>query len=177
MGWNGWDTPQGDTLYNQLPNQWSNNAERQQVNVSANDVIEIMENCTVDPAIIDSFIVSAYEVVKKVFRGDKMVSITLRREILKWFAAHLVASVFYKETITEKLGDAELYYINEKGSAQWASALKATRYGQVVLQIDISGRMQASVGLRAAKVHAVKEFSREQKERANNGEWSWYWYF
>jgi len=119
---------------------------------TATEVKAIMDNCTVDDAVIDSFIVSANAVVTSVFDGDTDIGSTMKEEIERWFTAHMLASTLCRTTVTEKLGEAAVRYTGE-----FRENLSSTPYGQVVLQIDFTGKM-ANIGKRRASIYAIESF-------------------
>jgi hypothetical protein len=101
---------------------------------------------------IAPFITAGDEIVDQVFLDDTELSTTLLAEIKKWMVAHMIASTIYRTTSDEKLGDASVKY-----TGKWGMKLESTPYGQVVLVMDITGRM-ANVGKMRAGIFAVPEF-------------------
>lgn len=120
--------------------------------VTADEVKEIMENCTVDDLIVDSFIVAANQVVDYVFATDTAVGEGLLKEIERWFTAHMLAVSIHRTARDEKIGDATIRYTGE-----WGEGLRSTPYGQMVITLDVSGKM-ATTGKRAVTMYAVKSF-------------------
>jgi hypothetical protein len=119
--------------------------------VTHDEVKEIMDNCTVTDAVVDTFIGAATELVTKIFT-DGSVSDTLLKEIERWFTAHMLASTLSRTTSDEKLGDASLTY-----TGKWGMRLESTPYGQMVMLLDPSGKM-ANAGKMGATIYAVQEF-------------------
>jgi hypothetical protein len=120
--------------------------------VTAAEVREIMDNCTLTDIAISPFIGGATEIVSKVFANDTSITTALLKEIERWFAAHMIASTVFRTTSEEKLGDASLVF-----TGKWEEGLKSTPYGQMVLTIDVTGLM-ANTGKMAASIYAVNEF-------------------
>ena len=78
------------------------------------------------------------------------------KEIERWFAAHLIAmsskDLGARDTDAEGTLDAKVTYAGKTGKG-----LEATRYGQVVLSLDTTGRM-ASIGKKGLLFKAVTSF-------------------
>lgn len=119
---------------------------------TATEVKAIMDNCTLSDTIIDAYITAANAVVTDVLGDDTDIGSTLLDEIEKWYSAHLVASTTHRQTAEEQLGDAKVKY-----AGQYGKGLEFTSYGQVVLQLDTTGKMSA-LGKRGAKIRAINQF-------------------
>ena len=119
---------------------------------TATEVKAIMDNCTVDDTVVDVFIISANAVVTKVFDGDTDIGSTMKEEIERWFTAHMLASTLCRTTITEKIGEVAVKYTGE-----FRENLSSTPYGQMVLQLDTTGKM-ANIGKRRASMYAITSF-------------------
>jgi hypothetical protein len=119
--------------------------------VTHEEVKEIMDNCTVTDAIVDTFIGAATELITQVFT-DGSVGDTLLKEIERWLTAHMIASTLSRTTSDEKLGDASV-----KFTGTWGKRLESTPYGQMCLVLDTSGKM-ANAGKMGATIYAVEEF-------------------
>lgn len=122
------------------------------VRTTAAEVKEIMEGCTTSDAIVNSLITAASVVVDKVFENDADIGDTLLEEIERWLTAHMIASSLYRSTSEEKVGDASLKY-----TGKWGMRLESTPYGQMVLTLDITGKM-GNLSKQAASMFAVKNF-------------------
>ena len=122
------------------------------VRVTATEVKDVMDNCTVDDSIVTIYIGVASAVIDDVFSGDTTTSTTLLKEIERFYSAHLIASTLDRVTQEEKIGDAAIMY-----AAKMGKGLEATPYGQALLQIDLSGKM-ANIGKKLATITAVKQF-------------------
>lgn len=121
--------------------------------VTATEVKEIMDNCTVLDAVVETFIVGADAVVTKVFYEDTEIGTTLLKEIERWFTAHMLASTLSRTTSDEKLGDAQVKY-----TGKWGENLSSTPYGQMVMQLDVTGKMASYAGKSAASITAITSF-------------------
>jgi hypothetical protein len=121
---------------------------------TASEVRLIMNvtTATLSDAQIAPFIVAGDEIVAQVFEDDTELTATLLAEIKKWMVAHMIASTIYRTTSDEKLGDASVKY-----TGKWGMRLESTPYGQMVLVLDMTGRM-ANAGKMRASIFAVKGF-------------------
>jgi len=119
---------------------------------TAAEVKAIMDNCTVTDAVVDVFIVSANAVVTKVYDGDTDIGDTLKEQIECWFTAHMLASTLHRTTTDERIGEVAVKYTGE-----FKQNLSSTPYGQVVLQLDFTGKM-SNLGKRGASVYAITSF-------------------
>lgn len=123
------------------------------VRTTHDEVLEIMDNCTVSHSVIDKLIIAASAVVDQVFLDDDDIGDTLLAEIEKWLTAHMIASTsLYRTTSEEEVGDARAKY-----TGQWGKKLESTPYGQMVLTLDTTGKM-ARLGKMAASIFAVPSF-------------------
>lgn len=120
--------------------------------VSPGEVKQIMDGCTLGDQVINAYIISANALVTEVFTGDTEITTTLLKEIERWFTAHMISSTTFRMGSDEKLGDASITY-----TGKWGLGLDSTPYGQMVKQIDFTGRM-GKVGKLAAKIYAIKSF-------------------
>jgi hypothetical protein len=120
--------------------------------VTAPEVKEIMDNCTVDDAIVDTFILAATSLIDKVFASDTELGTDLLKEIERWYTAHLLASTLHRMASDEKVDDASI-----KFTGYWGKGLDSTPYGQMVQQLDITGKI-GRAGKTAASIKAVESF-------------------
>ena len=118
---------------------------------TAVEVLAIMDEVTLDSAIVDKYISGANIWVTQVL-GSESLSTDLLTEIEKWLTAHMIASTRERAAKKEGAGGA---YIEYAGS--YGEGLKSTAYGQMVLALDTSGGF-ASLSGKAAKIRAVKSF-------------------
>lgn len=120
--------------------------------VAVHEVRPIMDDCVLDKAVIEAYITGANLLVTKILGDDTTIGSDLLKEIEKWFTAHMIASTTHRSTKKEKLGDASVEY-----TGQFRENLSSTPYGQMVIQLDSTGKM-GSVGKRNVNIHAVKSF-------------------
>lgn len=118
--------------------------------VTASEVKQIMDGCTISDTIVGVMIDAAEEVVTNIFSGDADINDTLLKEIERWFTAHMLASTLHRTTSEEKLGDASV-----KFTGKWGEKLASTPYGQMVLVLDTSGKM-SNAGKQAAGIYAIE---------------------
>ena len=119
---------------------------------TADEVKEIMDNCTLTDAVVDSFITGANALVTFILGSDTAIGNTLRGEVEKWFTAHMIACTLHRTTETERLGDASVKY-----TGQFRENLASTPYGQMVMQLDPTGKM-GNIGKKGASMYAVTSF-------------------
>jgi len=120
--------------------------------VSPGEVKQIMDGCPLTDPVISAYIISANAIVTKVFSGDIEIGTTLLKEIERWFTAHMIASTSFRTASEEKVGDATIIY-----TGKWGMGLDSTPYGQMVKQIDVTGKM-GRAGKIAASMYAIKSF-------------------
>ena len=118
--------------------------------VTATEVKDILDNCTKEDNQIDVFIIGASELVTNVFAGDTVISETMLKEIERWFTAHMISCTIHRTTSDEKLGDVAVKY-----TGQWGKNLDSTPYGQMVKQLDTTGKMESYLGKSVASIYAV----------------------
>jgi len=116
------------------------------------EVKQVMDGCTVSDIIVDSYIVAANALVTKILGTDTTIGSTLLEEVERWFTAHMLACTISRTTESERLGDASVKY-----TGQFRENLSSTPYGQMVMQLDITGKM-GNIGKRGASVFAVTSF-------------------
>ena len=116
------------------------------------DVLQILEGCTVSATVVDAYITTANAVVTDVLGDDTYLSSDLKTAIEQWLAAHMIASTLWRTTAKEKIGEVSVEY-----TGNWSEGLNSTPYGQMVLQLDTTGKM-AALGKRAVKILAITSF-------------------
>jgi len=121
--------------------------------VTSDEVKEILKSSALTGDQIDPFILGAHLYVNKVYADDTSMGETLLREIERWFTAHMIASSIERTTTDEKIGDAAVIYTGKFGEG-----LKSTPYGQMVLQLDVSGLMSRATGKQPANITAITSF-------------------
>jgi len=76
----------------------------------------------------------------------------------RYYAAHMIASTAWRLPAREKVGDAEIEYGQKvEYVGEGYERLASTFYGQTVLQLDHTGRMN-SIGKRKARIFAIESF-------------------
>jgi hypothetical protein len=116
--------------------------------VTATEVKQIMDNCTISDTIVEVMIDAANNVITKIYDGDGSMSDDMLKEIERWLTVH-------RQTADEKLGDAAV-----KFTGKWGERLAGTSYGQMVLILDVSGRM-SQAGKQRATITAVQSTDHE----------------
>lgn len=123
--------------------------------ITPDEVKEIINGCILTDDQIDPFILGAHLYLNKIFTNDQTLSTGQRKEIERWFTAHLITSTGFQSLQTvkkEKIGDAEIEYsVNTKA----VTGLAATPYGAMAIQYDTSGLL-AKAGKMKARIYAVK---------------------
>lgn len=120
---------------------------------TSDDVLEIMGRSTSGTVNVSAFIASANLIVTKAFTGDTTVTEELLTEIEKWYTAHMLASTVWRQVEEEKIGDATIKFAGKTGMK-----LDYTSYGQMVLQLDHTGKMESVIGKRKWRITAIKSF-------------------
>lgn len=121
--------------------------------VTPNDVRQIMtSDIAVEDAVIRTFIEAANLVITNTFEYDATTSSELKRELERWLTAHMLAMTVHKIAQTEQIGDANIRY-----TGYFGTGLDATPYGQVLKDMDTSGKM-LNMGKREVTVYAVRSF-------------------
>jgi hypothetical protein len=120
---------------------------------TAAEVLKIMDNCSVaELDITTNYIPAASALITKVFEDDTEIGSTLQEEIERWFTAHMIACSRFRTAEQEKIGDASIKY-----TGKWSEGLRSTPYGQMVLQLDFTGKM-AALSKRRMRLIAIKSF-------------------
>lgn len=120
--------------------------------VLPSDVTAIMSNCSATDAVVEEFIDDAETLIDEIFATDTTLSTTLLAKIEKWYVAHMLASTICRTTSEEKVGDAAVKY-----TGKWDKNLDSTPYGQMVKNLDITGKL-AAIGKTQASIYAIKSF-------------------
>ena len=122
---------------------------------SAAEVRQIMDNLTeavMSNTDVDSYILGANALVTKILGDDTSLGSVLMEDIERWFTAHMISVSRHRTTTEEKLGNATVKY-----TGVFKEQLSSTPYGQMVLQLDITGKM-ANIGKKGAGIYAVTSF-------------------
>jgi hypothetical protein len=110
---------------------------------------------TLADAIVDAYILAAEEMVTNVLSTDTTLSAALLKEIGRWLAAHMIAAT--KERMETEAGAGGAYI---KYAGTFGEAFSSTPYGQMVLQLDTTGKF-ASLGCKVASMSAIQGPSRD----------------
>ena len=121
--------------------------------VTATEVKSILQKTSISDTIVDVFIGDADLVIKKVFENDTTLGSALIKSIERWFTAHMLSSTLIRSTSEEKLGDASVKY-----TGKWDKNLESTPYGQMVMQLDVTGKLAAYIGKKGAGIYSIKSF-------------------
>lgn len=116
---------------------------------TVSEVKEIFDNCKVLDSVITTMINTASAVIDKVFADDTELGETLRKEVERWYAAHLIASGPQRQEVEETATEARVKY-----SGTYGDGIYSTSYGQQAVAIDFTGRM-AKLGKRRVVFFAV----------------------
>lgn len=121
---------------------------------TSDDVMEVMQNTSLDENYVSSVLITADIILTKVYEYCKEpISDSLLLELQKYMAAHIIASTTNRITTDEKIGDAQVSYAGKFGMKY-----EATPYGQLLLTIDPTGLIAKS-GKLGASINAIKSFS------------------
>ena len=120
--------------------------------VTATEVKQIIDTDLAD-SIVDAFILGANSVVTEVLGEDTELSAAHKKEIERWFTAHLLAAT--REQQIQKAGadGVDVAYQGKTGMG-----LQATLYGQQVLAFDTTGKLAAIMSKQKASLMAVPNF-------------------
>jgi len=111
-----------------------------------------MDNCSVSDTIVSRYITVASALVTQIFEDDDEMTDTLLEAVEQWFTAHMLSVSLHRTTSKEKVGDVSVEY-----TGQFRENLASTPYGQMVMQLDFTGKM-ANIGKKGASIHAIKSF-------------------
>lgn len=120
--------------------------------VTATEVKEILKTNLSD-SVIDVFINAANLTVTEILGDDTTLSSDQKKEIERWFTAHLVGCTRQRQKQSEKIDEAAVTYQGKTGMG-----LDATFYGQQVKVLDATGKMAAKIGKKAVSIVAVTSF-------------------
>jgi hypothetical protein len=120
--------------------------------VTYTQVKELIPDCTVSSSIVTAIIADATTFINSVLVDCDNLSASEIDSIIKWFAAHMLASGPCRQTTREKLGDAEVEYNKEKGLD-----MSSTSFGRMALALDRCGKLK-NTSKQAIKIIAVTSF-------------------
>lgn len=118
--------------------------------VTAVELKLILDNTDLSSSVLTSYINTANVLVNQVL-GTGTTDVL--KEIEKYLAAHLAVSTRERQAIKEEAGTAKVTY-----SDQFGEGLRSTSYGQMVITLDVTGKM-ATLDGRSAKITAIKSFT------------------
>ena len=104
--------------------------------VTESEVLAIMDSELAE-SVVAAYIISANTFTTNIV-GDTTLPDDVLKEIERWLTAHMIASSKDKETKEEGAGGAYLKY-----AGFWGVGLQGTKYGQMVLSLDTSGKFAA----------------------------------
>lgn len=111
------------------------------------DIKVIIETSLTDPDI--TVFINTADIMVTTVLGTSLTTAILK-EIEKYLTAHLIASTRERQTTEEQIGDAKVKY-----SGKYGETLLSTSYGQMVLQLDTSGKFSRR---KTAKFKAAPSF-------------------
>ncbi len=122
---------------------------------TAVEVRQIMDqNITITDSNIDAFIIGANALVTAVFKNDTTITTTLKEEIERWLAAHMIADTVERMLSKAKGGPAEVTY-----TGKWGKGLDSTPYGQTAMNLDPTGKLRALTTGKIVSIFAVTSFN------------------
>jgi hypothetical protein len=133
---------------------------------TAEEVREIMSGNVMTDEQIDPFLLSGHLYLNSIYSGCTTMGNTLRREIERWFVAHMIASTGFNastggaataEVKREKIGDAEIEYAASTYVPKDLAGLDSTPYGRMAIQLDTCGIL-AVAAKKKASIFAIPQF-------------------
>jgi hypothetical protein len=121
--------------------------------ILAQDVKDLLSGCSVDDIIVEAIIVDATNAVTGMWGDCDILSDAEKEAVIKWFAAHMLASGPCKQAKREKLGEAEVEYDQQTGLD-----LTSTSYGRMAMALDRCGKLNTAnkQGIRILAVTSFK---------------------
>lgn len=129
--------------------------------VTYDEVMEIMDNCTLSSTVVETYINAANLFINSLFEitSDDVSSSSeagettdLYKEMERWLTAHMIASTRFRIASLEQVGDAKVEYIGKFGIG-----LDSTPYGQMLKVMDPTGAL-AAADKKKASIFAVPQF-------------------
>jgi len=121
--------------------------------VTPDDIRKIMAECPTEDDVVDVYILGANRFINRVFATPPSLDEETLFELERWFTAHMIAVSRVRTTTEEKVGDATI-----KFAGKFGEQLSSTPYGQMVIQLDTTGKIASVSGKRAASIFAVTSF-------------------
>jgi len=122
------------------------------VRTNATDVKAILDNSQLTSTQIDGFITTANLFVTEILGGNTVLSSDMMAEIEKYITAHFISVTIERTGKQEKVGEAQITY-----NGQWDKGLQSTSYGQIALNLDVTGAL-ANSGKKAISFTAITSF-------------------
>jgi hypothetical protein len=119
------------------------------VRVTAKEVKQILDDSALAESVINTFITSANTLVNQAL-GTGTTDIL--KEVERWLTAHMIASTRERQAKKEEAGGAKIEY-----TGVYMAGLHSTSYGQMVLTMDLSGKLASLMG-KAVKIYAIPSF-------------------
>lgn len=119
----------------------------------ARTTVEIVKNVldtTLTDTQITSYVNQANRMVTATLGGEGLTTSVLK-DIETWLTAHLIAITRERQPSEEKVGDVLIRY-----QGKFGDFLNSTTYGQMVLMLDTSGKMQRQTKKRAS-IRAIQQ--------------------
>lgn len=114
------------------------------------EVKEIISTSAAD-SVITGLITAAGSYMSSVLSsGDLTTAQT--DEIKRWMVAHMLAMSIERQGAAEEVGDAQIKY-----TGKYDMRLQATTYGQMVMTLDTSGKLQQGGKKKASTRSVTKE--------------------
>jgi hypothetical protein len=121
------------------------------IRVTADEVKEIMDGCTLTDTVIEAFIESASLVIDNGYVGISISDATLK-VLEKWLTAHLIASTVFRTAAEEEVDNIKIKY-----TGKWGEKLLLTPYGQMLTILDPTGTI-LQLAKQKAFIKAIKSF-------------------
>lgn len=119
------------------------------VRVTADEVLQILNDVTLDEEIVEAYISGANAVINSALGAG---TTDLLKEIERWMTAHMIACTRERLARKEGAGGAFIEYTGTYGQG-----LESTPYGQMVKALDTTGAM-AGLGIKSARIIAIPSF-------------------
>ena len=120
---------------------------------TATEVGQIIDVGDLTEAEVNAFISGANALVSEVIGSDTTLTDTLKAEIERWLAAHLMAATRRRQLVSGQAGSAKAVYQGKTGMG-----LESTLYGQAVMTMDSTGKF-SSLGGKSATMVAVASWN------------------
>jgi hypothetical protein len=119
---------------------------------TVDDVINILDNTSLDDDVIEGYINSANVFVTATL--GTTLTVAVLTEIEKWIAAHMITMTRERQSKEEDAGSAKI-----KWSGEWGKGLLFTSYGQMAVSMDTTGALNnIAKGKSNAWIYAIPNF-------------------